>query len=100
MKMNKGVETLNSNWEEWSDILKKSSKESEEYAKAMQGTRGALSDILDISEEFIDVDLIETLMDSTEGMEMLEKAAEGDADAIDKLGKTIAEDIALDALQD
>jgi hypothetical protein len=38
--------------------LHSSSKTSQEYAKAMQNTRNALSDVLDVSEEFITVDFV------------------------------------------
>lgn len=96
MKMNKGVTTLNDNWEEWGSALKKSSKYSEEYADAMKGVRQALSDILDVSEDFIDVDFVNT----AENLALIEKAATGDAEAIDALGRALAKDIALDAAQD
>ena len=52
-KMNKGVESLSKNWENWSDMLKNSSKGSKEYYDALDDTKEALSDLLDISEDFI-----------------------------------------------
>ena len=93
-KMNKGVETLNSNWSEWAGILKNSSKSSQEYAKAMQGVRNTLSDILDVSEEFISVNFIS----NAENLELIGKAAEGSADAIDALGWALAKDIAIQSI--
>jgi hypothetical protein len=85
--MNKGVETLSSNWQKWNSILENSSKTSAEYAKAMQDTRKALSDILDVSEEFITVDFV------AKHLELIGKAAEGNADAIDDLSYALAKNI-------
>jgi phage terminase small subunit len=89
VKMNKGVENLNQNWAEWGDILKNSKKSSQEYAEAMQNTRNALSDILDVSEEFIRVNFIS----KAKNMELIGEAAEGSAEAIDALGRALAQDI-------
>lgn len=94
MKMNQGITTLSENWEEWNSILKKSDKTSQEYYKAMTQTRKALSDVLDVSEDFIDADFVS----SAENLELIGKAAKGDEKAIDALGKALAEDIALDSL--
>lgn len=88
-RMNKGVESLEKNWKNWSDILKKSSKESEEYADAMMGSKSAMADLLDVTDEFISNDLI------TNNMEDIAKAAEGDADAIDRLRVAMLEDVVL-----
>lgn len=94
MKMNQGITTLNENWEEWNSILKKSDKTSQEYYKAMTQTRKALSDVLDVSEDFIDADFVS----SAENLELIGKAAKGDEKAIDALGKALADNIALDSL--
>ena len=88
-RMNKGVDTLEKNWKDWSDILKKSSKESEEYADAMTGSKEAMADLLDVTEEFISDDFI------TDNMEDIAKAAEGDADAIDRLRAAMLKDIVM-----
>ena len=88
-RMNKGVDTLSENWDEWSDILKNSSKESEEYADAMTGFKEAMADLLDVTEEFISDNFV------TENMEDIAKAAEGDADAIDRLRASMLEDIVM-----
>lgn len=88
-RMNKGIDTLSENWDEWSDILKNSSKESEEYADAMTGSKEAMADLLDVTEEFISDNFV------TENMEDIAKAAEGDADAIDKLRASMLEDIVM-----
>jgi hypothetical protein len=91
-KMNKGIEKLANGFKDWNDILKKSDKSSDEYAKAMSGMKDAMSDVLGTSEEFIDNDFI------TEHLEDIEKAAKGDADAIDLLKVALAEDILCNIL--
>ena len=88
-RMNKGVDSLSKNWDEWSDILKKSSKTSEEYADAMSGAKEAVADLLDVTEDFISDDFV------TENMEDIAKAADGDADAIDRLRASMLEDIVM-----
>jgi hypothetical protein len=90
MKMNRGVKTLADNWEDWLSILKKSDDGSEEYAKTIIGLKKALSDILGVSEDWISSNFF------TEDIWTdLEKAAEGDADAIDRLAKAASKDILL-----
>lgn len=89
LNMTDGIEDLADNWEDWSDILKNSSKTSEEYYDALEGTKEAMSDLLDISEEYISEDLI------LNNMNDIAKAAEGDANAIDRLRAAALEDIVL-----
>lgn len=86
-KMNQGIEKLANGYEEWNDILKKSDKSSHEYAEAMTSMKDAMSDVLGTSEEFIDDDFIIKHLDK------IEKAAKGDAEAIDALKVALAEDI-------
>ena len=86
-KMNKGIQTLSSNIEEWADILDKSDKSSQEYAEAMGGLKLAMSDVLGTSEDFIEDDFL------AQHLEEIKKAAEGDAEAIDALKVLLAEDI-------
>ena len=87
IKMNKGLKSLSDGFEDWSSILKKSSKESEEYEEALDGMRDALSDVLDVSNDFVsDNFIVKQLVD-------IEKAANGDAEAIDRLRQALAQDI-------
>lgn len=55
----------------------------------MSGVKDAMSDLLDIDKEFISSDLI------TENMDDIKKAAEGDAEAIDRLRQAALQDIVL-----
>ena len=88
-RMNKGVESLADGFEDWSDVLKKSSKESQEYSEAMSGVKGALADVLDVSSDLISNDFVIDHLDD------IAKAATGDADAIDALRSSMGEEILL-----
>jgi len=93
--MNKGVESLSKNWKNWSDMLKNSSKGSTEYFEALQDTRSALSDLLDISEEFLNDDFVDSLANDADSMKLMEDAAKGDGDAIDSLRQKTLDNIIL-----
>lgn len=88
-RMNKGVESLADGFENWSDILKKSSKESEEYFEAMSGIKAGLADVLDVESDLISNDFV------TDHLDDIAKAAKGDADAIDSLRSSMGEEIIL-----
>jgi hypothetical protein len=55
----------------------------------MSGVKDAMSDLLDIDKEFISSDLV------TKNMDDIKKAAEGDAEAIDRLRQAALQDIVL-----
>lgn len=94
MRMNKGVETLSENFEEWNDALKNSEESSEEYSKALNGMRDAVADVLDVEEDAIDSDFI------TKNLPLIEKAAKGNAKAIEDLRDAYADEILLDISAD
>lgn len=94
MKMNSAIETLADNFttaeedaDSWRDVLEKSEVTSKEYAEAITNTRNAVADLLDISAEFVSNDFI------TDHLDEIEKAATGDAEAIDNLKASLSEDI-------
>lgn len=87
MSLNKGVESLNKNWDDWGDVLKKSSKESKEYYDALKETKNAIADMFEVSTEFVDNDFIDKHLDD------IGKAATGDEKAIEKLRQALADDI-------
>ena len=93
MRMNKGVSDLSKNWGTWSSMLKKSTKGYEEYFEAMEGTKDALADLLDLSADSFSADFVESLAKDTKSMELMEKAAKGDGDAIDELRAKALDDI-------
>lgn len=88
-KLNQGIDKLANGFEDWSSILENSDAASEEYCDALDGMKNAMSDILDISEDFLSDDFI------LQNMEDIKLAAEGDADAIDRLRQAALEDIVL-----
>lgn len=89
MKMNKGVEDLAKGFENWNDVLKNSSKESQEYADALGGIKNALSDIFDVSSDYISNDFVEEHLDE------IKEAANGSEKAINSLKSKLTEDIIL-----
>lgn len=92
IKMNQGIEKLSEGYDNWSDVLKNSSKESQEYVSAMDDMRDALSDVMDVSEDFISDDFI------TENLDLIGEAAKGNEEAINSLQESLATDIVADAL--
>ena len=86
-KMNKGIDALSDGFKDWSDVLKKSDKSSEEYAVAMEDMKEAMSDVLGVGEEWLSNDFI------LNNLEDIEKAANGDAEAIDRLAIAAGKDI-------
>lgn len=88
-KMNRGIEDLAEGFEDWSDILENSDKSSQEYSEAMDDMKSAMSDVLGVSEEFLSDDFI------LDNMEDIKLAAEGDAEAIDRLAIAAAKDIII-----
>ena len=87
MKMNQGVETLSSNFEEWRDILENSTEASAEYADALIGTRKAIAMLLDISEDYVSSDFV------TKHLDLIAQAAEGDTEAIDELRVELSQNV-------
>lgn len=88
-KMNKGIEDLNETMEDWYSILKKSSKESEEYSSALDTVRTGLSKILDVQSDTLTDDFI------TKNLDDIKAAAQGSEDAIDRLRSQMDEEIIL-----
>lgn len=93
-RMNTGMDTLIDNWDTWGDVLRNSSKESEEYAEAIIGVKNALSDVLGVQESFISNDFIERNLSD------IEAAVQGETDAIDRLKMALGEDIILQVTMD
>lgn len=87
MKMNDAIDDLADNFSDWQDVLKKSSKGSEEYSKALTNTKKAVGQLLDVSEEYVSEDFI------TKHLDKIQKAATGNAEAIDGLRAALAQDI-------
>jgi methyl-accepting chemotaxis protein len=50
MRMNKGVDSLSENMDDWYSILTDSDEASQEYSEALGGLREAMSDLLNVDE--------------------------------------------------
>lgn len=94
MKMNSGIEKLAKSYENCTDVLKKSTKESKEYFDSINELKDGVSDLLDVDKEFISSDFIE------KHLEDIGKAANGDEEAIARLQLAAAQDIVLNAAMD
>lgn len=88
MLMNQAVSELSDNWDTWSTALKNNNKEAPEYASALASLRSNMKNMLGIT-----ADLSEKFLTDTKNMELMAKAANGDAKAIDKLRIAAAKDI-------
>ena len=86
-RMNKGVDKLADGFKDWNSILKKSDKTSAEYSEAMAGMKDALGDVLDVESDLISSDFVEG------HLEDIQKAATGDAEAIDRLRAAMDEEV-------
>lgn len=87
VQMNKGIDKLSDGIEDWSSIINNSSKESVEYCDAMFEIKDAMSDVLGVSADFLSDDFI------INNMKDIELAAQGDAEAIDRLAIAAGKDI-------
>ena len=87
-RMNKGVASLVDNWEDWGKALKTNKKTSQDWAKAAAACTKTIADLIGASE---DLELPADFFESEENMALLERAAEGDAKAIDLLGISVAQ---------
>ena len=86
-RLNKGVETLSSNWENWSDILQNSDKTSYEYAKTANEVTEAIKNLVGAVGDF---ELPKGFLESEDNLKLLEGAAKGVQKDIDLLGISVA----------
>lgn len=85
-RMNKGVDALSDNLEDWTKKLKKATKGSMDYAEIATEVEGALKDLLGLTDNFV---IPDDFLDSADNLELLKKAADGDQVAINKLGVSV-----------
>lgn len=84
-RMNKGVEKLAKNWKDWSKTLKSSDTTSQDYADILVELSDAVGDLvgwydeLSLSSEFV-----------KDNMDLIEKASQGNVNAIIQLGAAVA----------
>ena len=92
VKMNKAIETLADNMEDWEDVIKNSAKESQEYAEAMGGIRDALADVYNTESKYVSNDFV------AEHLEEIERIANGDEEAIENLRNALTDDIIMNIM--
>lgn len=83
----KGLERLSKNIDKNGDILKKGNKNTLEYAEAMDDTREAVADLVNLSKEDISPQFV------LDNFEDIEKAASGDLEAIERLRVAAANEV-------
>ena len=87
VRMNKAIETLAKNFDDWKDIIENSSEVSQEYAEAMYGIEEALSEIFGIETDYISQDFVKEHLDE------ISEAAEGSETAIEELRKQLGDEL-------
>lgn len=85
-RMNKGVSSLVDNWKDWKKQLSATDKLTEDYAKAVADCTAAIADLVGASS---DLELPDKFF-NTENMALLERAVQGDINAINALGAEVA----------
>ena len=85
-RMNKGVSSLVDNWKDWKKQLSATDKLTEDYAKTIVDCTKAIADLVGASS---DLELPDKFF-NTENMALLERAVQGDIDAINALGAEVA----------
>lgn len=92
LRLNKGVAALTDNWEDLGSVLKDSaSKGTSDWYEAVGQLDEAMSDILNIDIGSLSNEFYE----DAEAIEAMERAANGDMDAIDDLRRIANEDIIM-----
>ena len=94
IKMNRGLETLSKNWENWSEVLSSSNEQTQAYQQTMSNIQSALADLLDINEEFVSEDFVKN------HLEDIAKAATEGGEAIDELKEALQTDTFINILKE
>ena len=86
-RMNRGLQDLHDNIDDWTTKLKTSHKMSEDYAVAIEGISNSLGQLLGVDGKYINTDFV------TNNLEQIKKAAEGDVTSIESLRNLLADDM-------
>lgn len=87
-RMNKGLETLVDNWDDWGKALKSSDKTTQDWAEAAVGCTDAIIDLVGAS---ADLELPASFFEDANNIALIEKAAKGSTNAINELGVAVAQ---------
>jgi phage baseplate assembly protein W len=92
LKMNKGIENLNSHLNDYGDILKDSTKKyTPQYSAALKDIRQDMADILDLNLSTLSDDFLT----NEHNLELMKEAAKGNVQAIEELRIKAAQEIVL-----
>ena len=93
--MNKGLQELVDNWDDYKNTLKTAQKGTQDYAEAALKTKKALSEMLGVlNADYIPDDFLEL----PGVMDLIDKATAGDIAAINELGATMAK-VTIEAME-
>lgn len=87
IKMNKAIDALADNIENWKDIISNSAEYSQEYAEAMYDIKNALADVYDTEADYISHSFIKNHLSE------IEEIAKGSETAIEGLKDSLSEEI-------
>ena len=89
-RMTRGIDALYDGWEKWLDILQNSNHAAKDYIDASQEATKAIADLVGASD---DLELSNEFFESAENLEDIALAAEGDIEAINRLGVAVGKDL-------
>lgn len=84
-RLNSGMLDLISNWKKWKRALTSTDKTNEEYTSTLIDMRACIGSMLGLSEEMTEK-LSSSFLDSADTINLMNRAATGDAKAVEELG--------------
>lgn len=90
-RLDKGLQDLSENFDDWKEAVVSGTPGSIKQVEAINGMKTAIADLLGITEEFISSDFVQ----DTNTLNLLEKAVQGDTEAIEELGQAASKEIIL-----
>lgn len=84
-RLNSGMQDLISNWKKWKTVLNSTDKTTEEYTSTLVDMRACIGSMLGLSEEMTEK-LSSSFLDSADTINLMNRAATGDAKAVEELG--------------
>ena len=84
-RLNSGMLDLISNWKKWKRALTSTDKTTEEYTSTLVDMRACIGSMLGLSEEMTEK-LSSSFLDSADTINLMNRAATGDAKAVEELG--------------
>ena len=84
-RLNSGMQDLISNWKKWKRALTSTDKTTDEYTSTLVDMRACIGSMLGLSEEMTEK-LSSSFLDSADTINLMNRAATGDAKAVEELG--------------